>query len=62
MQDGYQVIYQAYLERNHFAGSADFLIRKQGKSTLGNYYYEAWDTKLSQVTKTYFIIQLCCYS
>ena len=62
MQDGYQVIYQAYLERDHFAGSADFLIRKQGKSTLGNYYYEAWDTKLSQVTKTYFIIQLCCYS
>ncbi len=62
MRDGYQVIFQAYLERDNFAGSADFLIRKEGKSSLGNYYYEAWDTKLSQSTKTYFIIQLCCYS
>jgi uncharacterized protein len=62
MHAGYQVIFQAYLERENFAGSADFLIRKEGLSTLGNYYYEAWDTKLSLSTKTYFIIQLCCYS
>ncbi|MEY3788148.1 MAG: hypothetical protein RLZ75_2355, partial [Pseudomonadota bacterium] len=62
MRAGYQVIFQAYLERDNFAGSADFLIRKEGNSSLGNYYYEAWDTKLSQSTKTYFIIQLCCYS
>lgn len=62
MRAGYQVIFQAYLERENFAGSADFLIRKEGASSLGNYYYEAWDTKLSQSTKTYFIIQLCCYS
>ena len=62
MRAGYQVIFQAYLERDNFAGSADFLIRKEGTSSLGNYYYEAWDTKLSQSTKTYFIIQLCCYS
>ncbi|MEI6270105.1 MAG: TM0106 family RecB-like putative nuclease [Methylococcaceae bacterium] len=62
MSAGYQVIFQAYLERDNFAGSADFLIRKESASSLGNYYYEAWDTKLSQSTKTYFIIQLCCYS
>ena len=62
MQAGYQVIFQAYLERDNFAGSADFLIKKAGHSNLGDYYYEAWDTKLSLSTKTYFIIQLCCYS
>ena len=62
MQAGYQVIFQAYLERDNFAGSADFLIKKAGDSNLGDYYYEAWDTKLSLSTKTYFIIQLCCYS
>jgi uncharacterized protein len=62
MHAGYQVIFQAYLKRDNFAGSADFLIRKEGVSSLGNYYYEAWDTKLSLSTKTYFIIQLCCYS
>jgi len=62
MQSGYQVIFQAYLERENFAGSADFLIKKAGHSNLGDYYYEAWDTKLSLSTKTYFVLQLCCYS
>ena len=62
MQSGHQVIFQAYLERENFAGSADFLVKKAGHSSLGNYYYEAWDTKLSLSTKTYFVIQLCCYS
>ncbi len=36
IQAGYQVIFQAYLERDNFAGSADFLIRKEGVSSLGN--------------------------
>ena len=62
MQDGYKVIFQAYLEREGFAGFADFLVRREGKSKLGDYYYEAWDTKLSKTTRPYFIVQLCCYS
>ncbi len=62
MQAGYKVIFQAYLERDDFAGYADFLVKREGKSELGGYYYEAWDTKLSKSTKPYFIIQLCCYS
>ena len=36
MKAGYQVIFQAYLKRDNFAGSADFLIRKEGVSSLGN--------------------------
>ncbi len=62
MQAGHQVIFQAYLEHDNFKGYADFLIRREGQSRLGAYYYEAWDTKLSKSTKPYFIIQLCCYS
>ncbi len=62
MQKGYQVICQAYLQRDNFAGSADFLFKKDGQSELGAYYYEAWDTKLSRSTQAYFIVQLCCYS
>lgn len=62
MQKGYQVIFQAYLERDEFKGYADFLVRQEGKSVFGDYYYEAWDTKLSKSTKPYFIVQLCCYS
>lgn len=62
MQTGHPFIYQAYLSRDGFAGSADFLIKLEGKSDLGDYHYEAWDTKLSQTTRPYFLIQLCCYS
>ena len=62
MEEGYQVIFQAYLKRDDFAGFADFLVRREGNSNLGNYYYEAWDTKLSKSTKPYFVMQLCCYS
>jgi uncharacterized protein len=62
MDAGYQVIFQAYLQRENFAGYADFLVRREGKSALGDYYYEVWDTKLSKSTKPYFIMQLCCYS
>jgi predicted RecB family nuclease len=62
MQAGHPFIYQAYLSRDGFAGSADFLVKVEGKSNLGNYHYEAWDTKLSQTTRPYFLIQLCCYS
>ncbi len=62
MQQGYDVIFQAYLERDQFKGYADFLIRKPGKSVFGDYYYEAWDTKLSKTTRPSFIVQLCCYT
>lgn len=62
MQAGYQVIFQAFLQRDNFKGYADFLVRREGKSALGDYYYEVWDTKLSKSTKPYFLIQLCCYS
>jgi predicted RecB family nuclease len=62
MAYGYEVIFQAYLERDAFKGYSDFLIKRPGKSALGDYYYEAWDTKLSKTTRPYFIVQLCCYS
>jgi len=62
MEKGYQVIFQAYLKRDAFAGFADFLVRCEGDSDFGHYYYEAWDTKLSKTTKPYFVMQLCCYS
>ncbi len=62
MKSGSKVIFQGYLQRDDFAGFSDFLIRREGKSDLGDYYYEAWDTKLSKSTKPYFVMQLCCYS
>ena len=62
LEDGVDVIAQAYLELDNFGGIADFLIKVPGSSLLGNYHYEVWDTKLSKKMKPYFAIQLCCYA
>jgi uncharacterized protein len=62
MKDGYDVIFQARLKEDQWGGIADFLIRKPGESSLGEYYYEVEDTKLAQATKAGTILQLCVYS
>ncbi|RUQ85119.1 TM0106 family RecB-like putative nuclease [Legionella septentrionalis] len=62
MESGADVIYQPPLEALPFRGRADFLIKKEGQSRFGNYFYEIWDTKLARSVKTSFIMQLCCYA
>jgi predicted RecB family nuclease len=62
MRDGIDVIYQAKLEHEQFGGIADFLIKVDGESNLGNWHYEVWDTKLARELKPDFIVQLCCYA
>jgi len=62
MAKGYSVIHGGFLKRDRFAGYTDFLIKKDGDSLLGDYYYEVWDAKLSTDAKPYFLVQLCCYT
>lgn len=62
MVNGIDIIFQGCLEFENFRGFADFLIKVPGKSDLGDYHYEVWDTKLSKHIKPYFLIQLCCYA
>ncbi|RMH17511.1 MAG: TM0106 family RecB-like putative nuclease, partial [Gammaproteobacteria bacterium] len=62
MQEGVDVIVQARLAHQNFAGFADFLVKVDGPSDLGGYHYEVWDAKLAQTLKPHFIIQLCCYA
>jgi predicted RecB family nuclease len=62
IQRGHEVIFQAVLAKDEFAGKSDFLFRVNGASNLGDYHYEAWDTKLAKKAKPYFAMQLCCYS
>ncbi|MBX9570221.1 MAG: TM0106 family RecB-like putative nuclease [Candidatus Obscuribacterales bacterium] len=62
MRQGREIIYQAYLRKAPFAGLSDFLVRCSGKSLLGDFHYEVWDTKLARKPKPYFLIQLCCYA
>ena len=54
MKNGIDVIAQAYLQLDNFGGAADFLIKVPGKSKLGDYHYEVWDTKLSKKNETIF--------
>src|SRR6185436_4012526 len=49
-------------EAGHFYGRADFLRRVETPSALGNWSYEAVDTKLARTAKAKFLIQLCFYS
>ncbi len=51
-----QMIYQAALRRDQFAGYADFLIRDEKGDWI------PWDSKLALSTKPYFILQLACYA
>lgn len=62
MKEGADVIFQARLQHENFAGYADFLVKVARPSDLGKYSYEPWDTKLAKKPKVYFIIQLCCYA
>ena len=62
MAAGAEVIAQAYLTLENFGGLADFLVKVPGDSSLGNFHYEVWDTKLSRKMKPYFAVQLCCYA
>lgn len=67
MKEGVEVIVQARLKLDQFAGFADFLVKVihdsgQTPSKLGNWHYEVWDTKLAIHVKPTFIIQLCCYA
>jgi uncharacterized protein len=57
ISDGREVIFQAALAHDGFAGYADFLVRDP-ESGL----YEVWDTKLSRKPRPYFLVQLCAYA
>lgn len=62
MREGVEVIVQARLEQEAFAGYADILLRVDQKSDLGDWSYEVHDTKLARETKGGTILQLSAYS
>jgi predicted RecB family nuclease len=62
MGGGAEVIYQGALMTGQWQGYADFLVRVAGRSALGDYLYEAVDTKLSGAAKPNHALQLSVYS
>ena len=62
MCQGFDVIVQAPLGNDTWFGYADVLRKVPGKSNLGDYHYEAHDTKLARETRGGAILQLCIYT
>jgi predicted RecB family nuclease len=62
MRNGAEVVYQAVFSREGWRGVADFVIRVDEPSALGDWSYEAWDTKLARSAKPAAVLQLVFYS
>ncbi|MDZ4771979.1 MAG: TM0106 family RecB-like putative nuclease, partial [Planctomycetota bacterium] len=62
LREGHDVVYQGALAGAQFGGFADFLVRVDTPSDLGEHSYEIWDTKLSLSPKPEHLIQLCAYA
>jgi predicted RecB family nuclease len=62
MRHGVDVIYQGALAHGAWSGRADFLLKVPTPSRLGDWSYEACDTKLARDTRAGTILQLCAYS
>lgn len=62
MRNGADVIAQASLNDLPWRGFADFLIKVDRPSDLGDWSYEVVDTKLSHATKATAVLQLCFYT
>lgn len=62
MHDGVDVIYQAALLGDNWAGYADFLVKTNKPSTLGPFSYEVTDTKLARHPQVKHLMQLGVYS
>ncbi|MBV9119887.1 MAG: TM0106 family RecB-like putative nuclease, partial [Chloroflexi bacterium] len=62
LRDGAEVIYQAAFFDGEWLRHADFLLRVDTPSTLGDFSYEVADTKLARRVKAGALIQMCAYS
>jgi len=62
IQSGVTVVYQATFLDGPWGGRADFLIRVDRPSSLGDFSYEVVETKLARSAKVRAILQLCFYS
>ena len=62
VKKGYDLIYHAYLMDGDFRGEADFLIKVNTASELGDFSYEVYDTKITRKPKPRHIYQITAYS
>jgi len=61
MHAGVDVIYQAAFHHDGHRGHADFLLRAEGASHLGDFSYDVADTKLARKLKVAALLQMADY-
>ncbi len=62
MRAGRDVIFQATFFDGRWRGHADFLLRVDRPSNLGDWSYEVADTKLARRVKAAALLQMCAYA
>ncbi|HEX6537910.1 MAG TPA: TM0106 family RecB-like putative nuclease [Candidatus Dormibacteraeota bacterium] len=62
MREGFDVIYQPFFFDGRWQGRADFLIRIDRPSALGDWAYEVYDAKLARHVRAEALLQLSEYS
>ena len=62
MENGKPLIYQGVLISGNLAGKPDLLVKKKGKSELGNYYYMPVDIKTGLSLKKEYAMQILFYA
>lgn len=62
MKAGVETIYQGVLKNDELVGIPDFLIKAEGNSIFGNYYYYAVDIKGASTSRERYLFQLAGYS
>jgi len=62
LHSGAAVLFQATFLAAPWVGHADFLVRVETPSRLGDFSYEVVDTKLAKTSRAKFLLQLCLYS
>ena len=61
-ESGADVVYQATFAREGWRGRADFVVRVEEPSDLGDWSYEPYDTKLARTAKPAAVLQLAFYA
>jgi predicted RecB family nuclease len=62
MAAGHALIYQGVLLTDRFVGIPDLLVKRQGQSALGGWYYEPREIKTAKSVKETHVLQLCMYA
>lgn len=62
MRSGVPLIYQGVLKADRLVGVSDLLVKKNGESNFGGWFYEPQEIKISKSVKPFHTLQVCFYA